>query len=58
MIAGIGNQFICAKCGKEFTSSSTEEDVQAERTENGFDNDDCVVVCDDCYKEVMEFINK
>ena len=56
MIAGKGNKFTCAACSLEFTSNSTEEEAQTERKANGFENDECGVVCDNCYKKVMEII--
>jgi hypothetical protein len=50
------NYFKCAICGKVFESSWSEEEALAELVEN-FGKDcnveDCEVVCDDCYQEMI-----
>lgn len=41
-------------CEKEFDQGWTEEEAEAELSENfpGFDKSECKVVCDDCYKKL------
>ena len=47
------NEYQCANCGGIFDSVWSEEEALAEKSANGFDGMDCVVVCDDCYRAIM-----
>ena len=46
--------FTCALCGETFVSAWTEREALAEKelTFPDVSIDDCVVLCDDCYKKV------
>ena len=44
-------QYRCEMCREAFGYGWTEEEAKAEADKNGFDTDDCGVVCDDCYKK-------
>jgi len=51
------NEYKCDCCGEIFESEWTDEDAKAEAAENGFNDtpaDEMCVVCDDCYREIME----
>lgn len=50
--------FRCEACGGEFKKGWSEEEAQAERRRNRFDQVDCAVVCDDCYKQIMEYAER
>lgn len=58
------NEFKCASCLEVFEKAWTYEEAKAEQIENGWGNcsdEDMVVVCDDCYKQLMdkqELVNK
>ena len=43
----------CAQCGGTFDKGWTDDEALAEKSANGFDELDCAVVCDDCYKTIM-----
>lgn len=49
-------QYRCAQCGKVFDKGWSDEEAAAElgRTFPGFEIEDCAVVCDDCFKEIMK----
>lgn len=52
------NEFICDACNGRFYKSWTEAEALAEKAENGWhdmDTSSMAEVCDDCYKEIMEF---
>lgn len=54
--------YVCAECGMSFgyVQDWTDEDMLREARENGWDgNTDkvLVIVCDDCYKQLMEAKN-
>lgn len=48
--------FTCAECGGEFEKEWSDEESLEEARVNGFDpdNEETVVVCDDCYRKIME----
>jgi hypothetical protein len=53
------NTYECDKCHGVFVFGWSDEDARAEADENGFDpDDDCGMVCDDCYQEIMGFIGE
>ena len=47
-------------CGGEFEENWTDEEAIEELNNNfpGFDKEDCIVVCDDCYNKFMGVRNK
>ena len=47
----VTNQFKCAMCGGTFDKDWSDSEAEAEADDNGFDIDDCDLVCDDCYKK-------
>jgi len=50
------NTFVCAMCGGEFEKEWSDDDAEAELKENFGSNtqkEDCVIVCDECYKKVF-----
>lgn len=51
------NTFTCAQCGWTGESGWTDDEAMAEAESNGFlgDGADNVVVCDDCYAQIMAF---
>lgn len=54
------DKFTCAACGGEFESAWTEEEAEAEAAVHGFDVvplEDRVLVCDECFPQIMEFNN-
>lgn len=54
------NQFKCARCNKVFTESWTEREALQEKKDNGWEDvplNQCVRVCDDCYKQFMTQFN-
>ena len=40
----------CEMCHEEFEFGWGDEEAKQEAIDNGFDVNDCGVVCDDCYK--------
>lgn len=50
-------EFICDNCKGTFIKAWSEEEALKEAKENGFDANTCVMVCDDCYKKIMELNN-
>lgn len=48
-------EYRCAMCGEIFTFADDWDDEKAmdEAKQNGFELDDCVIVCDDCYKRTV-----
>lgn len=46
-------EYKCARCGETFETEWTDEEAKVEAKNNGFNIEDCDVVCDDCYKEIM-----
>ena len=54
-----GTSFRCSDCGETFSyisdGSWDDDAAAAEATGNGFaDNDDLVVICDDCYNRIFQ----
>lgn len=49
-----GDEYRCSMCKGIFKSGWTDEEAKAEAEANGFNPDTCAVICDDCYKEVMQ----
>lgn len=49
-------EFRCAICGGVFTKGWSEEEAIAEMKRDfpNFDLEQCDVVCDDCYRDIME----
>jgi len=49
-----GDVFTCAGCGGEFIAGRTNEEAEEERKQlfAGFEEEDCGIVCDDCFKEM------
>ncbi len=50
------NEYLCAACGGIFEKGQTEEEALKEKEANGWGAvpmEDCDVVCDDCYKKIM-----
>ena len=46
------DHYHCAICGGVFAFAWSDEEAQAEARSKGIDpNDDCVVVCEDCYQQ-------
>ena len=47
--------FVCAVCQEDCVSDRSDEDVAAEFAVDfpGCENDERVIVCDDCYKIIM-----
>lgn len=43
----------CFMCKGVFEFGWTDKEAEAEREANGWSDEDCAVVCDDCYKDVM-----
>ena len=43
-------QFRCEMCHEVFDLGWTEEEARAEAEGKGLDINDCVLVCDDCYR--------
>ena len=48
--------YTCAKCRKTFETGWDDSDAVRELKQNfpGAERQDCDVVCDDCYTEIME----
>ena len=46
------NEYQCSMCHRVFEKGWTEEEARTEQKENGWENDECNLVCDDCYKEM------
>jgi DNA-directed RNA polymerase subunit RPC12/RpoP len=48
--------YICEKCGGKFLSAWAEQAAESERRRNFPDTPtaECVMVCDDCFKILME----
>jgi len=46
----------CAMCGKTEERTTPEDEMRSELEENfgAFPVEGCVIVCDDCYKEIMK----
>ena len=50
------NEYECSVCGNVYEKGWTDEEATAEREEvwgPEFTNEDCAIVCDDCYKAMM-----
>lgn len=45
------DEFRCEMCDGIYLRGWTEEEAKAEAVANGFDVNDCGMVCDDCYKK-------
>jgi hypothetical protein len=51
-------QFICAICKGTFNKGWSDEEARQERLEifgNAFKDEDCVLVCDDCYVKPLSY---
>jgi Fe2+ or Zn2+ uptake regulation protein len=48
--------FTCEECGGTFPREWSDEKAREEAKANGFDPDgvDIAIVCDDCYKKLMD----
>ncbi len=46
------NEFQCSMCGNIYEKGWTEEEARAEQKENGFENLECDIVCDNCYNKL------
>jgi hypothetical protein len=48
------SEYTCAVCGQTFTKGWSDEEAAKEREETfpGFDESECDLVCDTCYKEM------
>lgn len=44
------DKYECEMCGEEFEFGWSDEEAKQEAIDNGFDINDCGIVCDDCYK--------
>ncbi len=54
---------VCASCGESYHTATNEGAMRDELAENaqkypGFDTDELVVVCDDCYKQIMGIVEE
>jgi hypothetical protein len=53
-------EYQCGECNRIFNLVETDEwnddKAIAEMEENGWVKEECSLVCDDCYKELMEWI--
>lgn len=56
-MSGIPTEFTCSLCGGSFTVAWTDEQARAEAAENfpGVSVDQMAVVCDVCFREVMDW---
>ena len=55
----MNNTYTCSRCHQiyEFDDEWSEEDAKNEVIENGWgdiETKDMVIICDDCYKEIVE----
>lgn len=52
----MNDTFTCAMCKGTYEKGWSDEEAEAElgETFEGFTPDECEVVCDDCYKEIMK----
>lgn len=50
----LGHYYKCQCCGGHFKACATKEEVEKEAIENGFEDQELALVCDDCYKMLME----
>jgi len=53
------NEYQCAQCGGAFEKGRSDEEAM-EETHNNFGNipqEECTVICGDCYKKFMENFN-
>lgn len=50
----MSNEYTCKYCSGTFTKGWTDKEAKAELEDNypGFTEDDCALICDDCYKEI------
>ena len=46
------NEYKCSMCGNIYTKGWTEEEARSEQKENGFENLECDIICDDCYNKL------
>ena len=51
----IGDQYTCDCCGKQFVTGWSDEEAMDEFEDNfpGATKEGCMIVCTDCYKEIM-----
>lgn len=49
------DEYQCANCDGIFQRGWPEEAALADREANGFSGMECVVVCDDCYRKIMQW---
>lgn len=52
------NEYMCAHCKKIFTKGWSDEEAEQEKIDNGFDNTECDIVCDDCYNKIIAWVEK
>lgn len=52
-VAG-SNEYRCASCGETFEKGRSDDEAKEElsNTFPGWDEDDCDLVCDDCWKKM------
>ena len=50
------NYFQCSLCKGVFQKGWSEEEMEKEAEKNGFDKNDSIIVCDDCYTTIMKEI--
>jgi hypothetical protein len=42
--------FQCAYCGEVHQKACTDEEAAEEQEANGWADEECVIICDDCYQ--------
>lgn len=54
------NEYKCSLCQNVYTKGQTDEEANKELIENfgHWEEDECDLVCDDCYKEIMKPLKK
>lgn len=53
----MNNTYICEQCGKEYEKGWSDEEAEKELKEmfgSHYTPEDCAIVCEDCYKELMK----
>jgi len=48
------NEYQCARCGNIYIKGQTDEEAMTETHSSwpGIDQQDCAVICDDCYQQI------
>jgi hypothetical protein len=49
------NEFRCAVCKEVYEKGWSDEEMNAERKANGWEDKDCELICDYCYNILMEW---